>query len=257
MMIFASYFSYLLSGRPRQTTFIIEQIKVISFDEFSTIIKKSQLEQFFGRKEQRDAFRAIDNDRSGTVDISELVNFLTEEPDGGYAPDGSALPRVVKAQDSATKKRRGAGDNHERDADPIGLVPKEDSDDEDGSNIPTPKLTTAKNQRTEEQDHRARMERTKDRIVAKIVKRRRQDKNEDGHGFDAQFVMNAFKMADEDQSGTLSRAELKHTFGPKWLNLDVSDSDLDDFIAAADCDNDGKVGVKNARKIPYTRPPYT
>ena len=85
------------------------------------------------------------------------------------------------------------------------------------------------------------MQRTKDRIVEKIVKRRRRDKNEDGHGFDTQYILNAFKQADQDQSGSLSREELKQTFGPKGLDLGVAEEELDQFITAADVDADGSV----------------
>ena len=225
----------------------------IDFEEFSCILKKNHLEQFFSRKEQRDAFSAIDEDHSGTVSMDELVHFLTHEPEGGYAPDGSALPTVVKARDNPHERRSKGSKGG--DANPLELqpAPADDSDDDDdnddsSSTVAARKLTAgAANE--EEQEGRsadlealAEMERAREHIVEKLVKRRRRDKNEDGHGCDAQFVMAAFKQADEDQSGTLSRSELKRTFGPTWLNLGVSDKELDLFIGAADVDNDGAIG---------------
>jgi hypothetical protein len=39
----------------------------LDFDEFSAILKRHRLEQFFPRKEQRDVFKAMDKDHSNKV----------------------------------------------------------------------------------------------------------------------------------------------------------------------------------------------
>ena len=39
----------------------------LDFEEFSAILKRHRLEQFFPRKEQRDVFKAIDKDLSNKV----------------------------------------------------------------------------------------------------------------------------------------------------------------------------------------------
>ena len=109
-------------------------------------------------------------------------------------------PRVVKSHDSP-KATPTESEEWRQDGTQLKRMPVGDEDSNVSSASPV-KLTTSKAQRTEEQDSVAKMQRTKDRIVEKIVKRRRRDKNEDGHGFDTQYILNAFKQADQDQSGS-------------------------------------------------------
>ena len=47
------------------------------------------------------------------------------------------------------------------------------------------------------------------------------------------YLLNAFKQCDKDMSGTLSKEEIEFCFGPKWLDLDVAQNDMDDFIEVA------------------------
>lgn len=46
----------------------------------------------------------------------------------------------------------------------------------------------------------------------------------------SRYLLNAFKQCDADMSGKLSKAQVEYCFGPKWLNLNVSSDDLDDFV---------------------------
>jgi Ca2+-binding EF-hand superfamily protein len=197
----------------------------MDFEEFSAILKRQRLEQFFGRKEQRDIFKAMDTNHTDKVNMTKLVEFLKGESEG--------FPTVVKQPLALDTPDAEALRIHAKES--IYLANKNVSVGSDMN------FTTSAAQRTAAQELKKRAEKSKEGIVRKIVEKRRLEKNEDGTGFTAKYVLNAFKQCDTDMSGKLSRKELEFTFGPKWLNLGVSKEDMDDFIEVADVDKDGEI----------------
>lgn len=49
------------------------------------------------------------------------------------------------------------------------------------------------------------------------------EKNEDGHAFTQDYLLNAIQQLDKRMSGYMTRQEIDDVIGPKWLNLGVSD----------------------------------
>ena len=207
----------------------------LDFEEFSSILKRKCLEQFFSRKEQRDVFKAIDPDHSEKVSMKEFVAFLKAEPDEHGKPKVVRGPRDDQDDDEIENSRMAKAEvDYESHFIANATITR-------GSEM---SFTTKAADRTLAQELKKRAEKTKENMVRKIVLKRRSEKNEDGIGVTSDYLLNAFKSCDKDMSGTLSREELDFAFGPEWLNLNVSKAEMDDFIAVADADDDGEVSYK-------------
>jgi len=204
----------------------------MDFEEFSAILKRQQLENLFGRKEQRDIFKAMDSDHTEKVSMPKLVDFLKGESEG--------FPLVVRqplALNTPDSEELRALANESPYLANVSVARGMDMH-----------FTTSAAERTPAQELKKRAEKSKEGIVRKIVEKRRLEKNEDGTGLSESYVLNAFRQCDQDMSGSLSRSELETALGPKWLDLGISKADLDDFVEVADVSKNFKDGDD---QIPY------
>jgi Ca2+-binding EF-hand superfamily protein len=200
---------------------------VLDFNEFSAILKRNSLEPFFGRKDQRDIFKAIDTDHSDTVTMSQFVAFLKQNPSDDTYPKVVKQPIMSPTVNDSEKNQQYVANLNATQ----------------GSEM---SFTTSASQRTAEQELKKRAEESKHRLIVKFIERKRKEKNTDNHEDTEAFILAGCKQRDENMSGKLSLEELQFAFGPQWLNLGVDKSDLSDFIEIAEVETeDGKVDYQD------------
>lgn len=66
----------------------------------------------------------------------------------------------------------------------------------------------------------------KDHLTEKIFAKRRCTKMSEGREYASQQLLEAFRQMDTDMSGYLTRDELYHALGPKYLNLGITRADV-------------------------------
>ena len=182
----------------------------INLEEFSTALKRRNLEKLFPREQQRVIFEAIDKDHSETLGVEELINFLDDDArpggaDAGDIPlpkDGGVVGRAVR----------------EHGVDALRLVEK--------SQLP-PNLRDIK-----------------DKIIDAIFSKTRGENLEEGSGKQTEYLMNTFKQWDKDMSGELSPREIVNALGPGHLNLGLRKRDVRELVDFLDLDNDGTISYK-------------
>lgn len=183
----------------------------ISLEEFSTAMKRRNLEKLFPREQQRIIFEAIDSNYTESLEVDELVRFLDsddrlEDPASHEAipvpKDGGVVARAVEQH----------GVSALRMVEKVQLPPN--------------------------------LRAVKDKIIDAIfIKTRNQHIMDGGHN-QAEFLMNTFKQWDHDMSGILSPRELVRALGPQHLNLGLEPKDVRDLVNHMDTDNDGTISYK-------------
>lgn len=87
-----------------------------------------------------------------------------------------------------------------------------------------------------------RAEESKQRIVSKMIERRRLEKNNDDPDETEAFILASCKQRDAHLSGKLTREEFGFALGPRWMNLGLNSEDVDDVIEMSHAETeDGKV----------------
>ena len=183
----------------------------ISLEEFSTAMKRRNLEKLFPREQQRIIFEAIDQNYTESLEVDELVRFLDSD-DRLDDPEGVKAIPVPKDGGVVAKAVARHGVSALRMIEKAMLPP----------------------------DLRA----IKDKIIDAIFVKTRNEHIMDGGHNQAQFLMNTFKQWDHDMSGILSPRELVRALGPKHLNLGLSPKETRSLVDHMDTDNDGTISYK-------------
>lgn len=183
----------------------------ISLEEFSTAMKRRNLEKLFPREQQRIIFEAIDNNYTESLDSEELIRFLDNEDRLDETQASDAIP-VPKDGGLVARAVAQHGVSALRMVEKVQLPP---------------------NLRT-----------IKDKIIDAIFSKTREAHLQDGDHKQAQFLMNTFKQWDKDMSGILSPGELVSALGPKHLDLGLNPKDVRDLVNHMDTDNDGTISYK-------------
>ena len=188
-------------------------------------MKHHGLERLFTREDQRDVFRVMDDDLSGQIDRSEFHAWL----DGDLrSVDGVGMGDAVRDLSG------GPAASVDMVA-PVTIATAESASD---AYIESARSGT----------DAAEVTKVKQKLVHKVVDKRRLEKNEDGIRYTSEFMLNAFKQMDSNQSGQLTREEVHETFGTRGLDLGLTRHEVDVFVDAADLDKDGEISYSEMIK---------
>jgi len=190
--------------------FDIDAGGTISFDEFSAAIKRRELEKYFNRNQQWSLFKYIDRDQSGEIDYGEFKEYLIDSQPSSTSLGAKPTTTVDNGTTDSTAAWGGFGG-------PRASKYKFASPD---------------------------VEQTKEKLVRKIISKRRGDKLEDGKWDQTQYLLTAFRSFDYDQSGFLTPDEIQLALGEHGLNLGVKKEQLNKFFNVMDKNDDGMVSYK-------------
>ena len=186
--------------------------RMITLEEFSTLLKRQKLENVFPRDHQRVIFEALDRSCEDRLQVDELVEFLDSENDDPFRSN------------------------------PINTVPLPETESDTQEDLGFEKREVIVDKPLFTNDDAMR---TKDDLVTALYQKTRKDKQHsaqvEGAVTQKQYLLNAFKQKDTAMDGWLPPHSVVDTLGEGHLNLEIEEDRLFDLVNAMRKDDQGRV----------------